>query len=258
MTKTCSPIGSTDRARSTASLSEPRHTSSKSFVSSRATTTCRRLRPRPRGPRGSPRRGLGDSKMIDGIVDPAIARRRSVRTRPDFGRNPKNSKRLVSKPLTTSAASAADGPGTGTTGYPASITAAESRAPGSETSGVPASDTSARSSPRLNASIAIAIRAASLWALSEMRRRFSIPTRVSSRPVCRVSSQKMASAEDRTSTACSRQVVDVADRSGDDCQSSRIPLRHPKRDRRRSLLHFESVSERKVPPLERTALRFED
>ena len=92
-----------------------------------------------------------------------------ARSAPLRGRKPANAKARVAKPLATSAASTADGPGTGTTSKPASSAAATSRSPGSETSGVPASETSAIDSPCASRSSSSGTRFASLCACSETR-----------------------------------------------------------------------------------------
>ena len=54
----------------------------------------------------------------------ATAPSRSVRPEPLRGRNPSNTKRPAGSPLVTSAANAADGPGTTSTGWPAATAAA--------------------------------------------------------------------------------------------------------------------------------------
>ncbi len=71
---------------------------------------------------------------------------RAVRL-PSMAGNPTNRNPSPPMPDAEIAASAALGPGIGSTRIPAACAAATSRAPGSETTGVPASDTSATDSP---------------------------------------------------------------------------------------------------------------
>ena len=111
-TSTYSPRGSTSAHRSTAPARLPRHTSSWSLVSSRASAT-RRVGATGRD---AGRRGCGPGGAAPRRARPCGARRpppasRSVRPEPLRGRKPSNTNRPVGRPLATRPASAADGPG---------------------------------------------------------------------------------------------------------------------------------------------------
>ena len=73
-----------------------------------------------------------------------------------------NRHRSPGSPDATSAVTAADGPGSTSTGNPASRQAATTTAPGSETPGMPASLTSATTSPALTRSTSSRARRRSL------------------------------------------------------------------------------------------------
>ncbi len=92
----------------------------------------------------------GDSKMTTArSSSAATAASRSARWRPERGTKPSKLKRSVDKPDTTSAASAAEGPGTVSTWIPSARAARTNREPGSLTNGVPASVTKAMAAPDL-------------------------------------------------------------------------------------------------------------
>ena len=163
-TNTYSPRGFTLRDRSAASPVVVRQTSSWIFVNSRQTAMGRS------GPHTDSRSSrarcsrCGDSKMTTArSVSPAMAANRSPRWRPERGTNPSKQNRSVDNPDITSAASAADGPGTVSTGIPSASAARTRRAPGSLTRGVPASVTMATEAPALARSTAPGVVAASLW-----------------------------------------------------------------------------------------------
>ena len=78
-------------------------------------------------------------------------------------------------PLATSAVIAADGPGTTSTGWPASTAARTSRSPGSEMPGMPASVTTATRSPRSSRSSTPAIARTSVWSLTTTSGRRATP-----------------------------------------------------------------------------------
>ena len=146
---------------------DSRNTSSCLLVSSRARQAARF--PRISATSSSvfaTRRGDSKSTIVSGRPFCDSSRRRRA---PGLrGRNPRKSTRSVSRPATVSAVSSAEGPGTASTKWPASTTAATSRAPGSETSGVPASDTSATERFFSRASMTLSMRAASLWACNDV------------------------------------------------------------------------------------------
>ncbi len=176
-------------ARSARSASGPRHTSSCTFVSSRATAAGRSG---PHATTRSPsvaasRRGDSNSTVVRSSA--ATAANRARRAVPARGRKPSTANRAVGSPLTTSAASGADGPGTTVTSWPASAAAATSRAPGSDTAGMPASVTTATVAPAPTAANASKRRSASLRACSERVSTPVTPAWVSSPRVRRVSSQ---------------------------------------------------------------------
>ena len=176
-------------AHSTAPSNEPRQTSSWSLVSSRATATGRSPpQTAARSPRVAPVRP-GDSKRTEVRCSPAIAANRSARSRPERGRNPSKQNRSVAKPLETSAASTADGPGITVTVSPALATAAATRDPGSETAGMPASLTSATVRPATTAATTSSIRSTSLCSWRERVSTPVIPEWLRSFRECRVSSQ---------------------------------------------------------------------
>ena len=77
------------------------------------------------------------------------------------GRNPSNVNRSTGSPLSASAVSTADGPGTAVMSTPASIAAATSRYPGSETLGIPASVTTTTVCPDVSASSSSGVRSRS-------------------------------------------------------------------------------------------------
>ena len=126
-------------------------------------------------------------------------------------RKPANANGRVAKPLATSAASSADGPGTGTTAAPASSAARTKRSPGSETSGVPASETSAIRAPRASRSSSSGTRRASLCACSETRGVAISKRWHSTRRVARVLARDQLHLAQHALRA-RRQVVEVADR----------------------------------------------
>ena len=167
-----------------------RHTSSWSLVNSRHTAMGRS------GPQTDSRSSrvrcsrCGDSNMTTArSASPATAARRSPRSRPERGTNPSKQNRSVDNPEITSAASAADGPGTVSMGIPSARAARTRRGPGSLTSGVPASVTMAMDAPALARSTAPGVVAASLWRWCETSARPDMPAWLSSFRVLRVSSQ---------------------------------------------------------------------
>ncbi len=83
------------------------------------------------------------------------------------GRNPSNAKRSVGSPETSSAQSALEGPGTGTTGMSASTAARTSVNAGSEIPGDPASETIATELPARSFSISSGVRRSLLWSWYE-------------------------------------------------------------------------------------------
>ncbi len=87
------------------------------------------------------RRGDSNATSVSGEENASIS---SERLR---GRNPAKRHRCAGNALATSAASAADGPGSTSTASPAATHARTSTKPGSDTSGIPASDTSATTAP---------------------------------------------------------------------------------------------------------------
>ena len=134
-------------AASASSPRPPRRISSWSFVSSRHTATGRSTPHAAARSRSVAGTRDGASYTIVARSSAAIRARRSRRSRPDRGRKPSNDQRGPAIPLATRAASAADGPGIGTTSPPSATQARTSTSPGSDTPGVPASVTSARSEP---------------------------------------------------------------------------------------------------------------
>ena len=101
----------------------------------------------------------GDSNAT--TVPPDSANRRS--SSPFLrGRKPAKRHRSAGSADATSAAIAADGPGSTSTGSPAATHARTSTKPGSDTSGMPASETSATVWPARMASTSSAARARSL------------------------------------------------------------------------------------------------
>ncbi len=95
----------------------------------------------------------------------------------------------MGRPLPTSAASTAEGPGTTVTVRPAVATAPTVRDPGSETPGIPASLTRATVRPSRTAPTTSSIRSSSLCWWSDRRGTPVIPAWVSSLREWRVSSQ---------------------------------------------------------------------
>ena len=85
-----------------------------------------------------------------------------MRPEPLRGRKPSNTNRPVGKPLTTSAAIAADGPAITETEWPALTAARTSRSPGSEMPGIPASVTTATVLPASSAPSTVRVAAASV------------------------------------------------------------------------------------------------
>ena len=108
-------------------------------------------------------------------ASPATAASRSLRCRPERGKNPSKLKRSAANPDITSAARAADGPGTLSTGMPSASAVRTSRAPGSLTSGVPASVTMTTDAPALARATAPGVVAASLWRWCETSRGPDMP-----------------------------------------------------------------------------------
>ena len=110
-----------------------------SLVTSRTTATARS------GPHTARRSAsvaptrCGDSNSTTVTSEVAIDARRSVRAATLAGRNPSKRKRAVGRPDSTSAASAALGPGTTSTAQPASMHARTRSSPGSAIPGIPAS-----------------------------------------------------------------------------------------------------------------------
>ena len=163
-TTTISPRTSPSKC-ATAPSSVPRHTSSWSLVSSRATTTG------AVGPARLEQVGQGGDQAAGRLEDAPRARVSGPAPRsvgggpsPRRGRKPSKQNRSVGSPLTTRAASAALGPGHhGDRWRPPAAAAATSRLPGSDTRGVPASLTTATVRPRPDARARRRARAASLW-----------------------------------------------------------------------------------------------
>ncbi len=200
-TTTTSPRTSRAANSSDACDNVPRQTSSCSLVSSRATTTARSAPKAPARSARVPARRPGASWIRTVRSSVARAASRRCRSAPRRARKPSKQKRSVGSPLTTSAITAATGPGTAETSTPAATAAATSREPGSETVGVPASLTTATVSPAANRPSTSGRRAASLRSCSDTSRRPLMPAWVRSPRVRRVSSQQIRSARPSTSTA---------------------------------------------------------
>ncbi len=131
---------------------------------------------------------------------------RRRRSGPLRGRNPSTQKRSAGRPLTTSAPTTEEGPGTVLTVSPAAASWAASQAPGSEMPGVPASLTTATVAPPATAPATRSRRAASLCPCSDRRRSplgplAVMPLAESRARVRRVSSQQIRSAVASTSRA---------------------------------------------------------
>ena len=127
----------------------------------------------------------------------AATRRR--RSDPLRGRKPSTTKRSVGRPLTVSAATTDEGPGTVVTTSPCAARRAATSAPGSEIPGVPASLTTATRAPAATAAAIRSAPAASLWRCNDTSRSPAPMPRAESRArVRRVSSQKMSVASART------------------------------------------------------------
>ena len=120
----------------------PRTTSSWILVSSRATATGRSGSSSART-RSDAATRLGDSNATS-VSGDAKTCSSAERLR---GRNPANRHRSAGSALATSAARAADGPGSTSTASPAATHACTKTNPGSDTSGVPASETKATTAP---------------------------------------------------------------------------------------------------------------
>src|SRR5581483_7418164 len=160
---------------------------------------------------------LGDSKSTIVRGSPARARSRSRRSPDRRGRNPSKTKRSVGSPEATSAAIAAEGPGTTRTSIPASTHARTSRYPGSESPGIPASEITATSSPERRTSRSSSVRLGSLPSNSDTIRA-RMPKCASSRPARRVSSA--ATSPTAASVSRARAVM-----------SPRLPIGVPTRNR---------------------------
>src|SRR5207244_2855995 len=124
-----------------------------------------------------------------------------TRSRPFLGRNPSKQKRSLGSPLTTRAATSAEGPGTASTRAPAAAAAATSLAPGSDMAGVPASVTTATSTPRSSRRSTWSTWAASLWSWTASSSLPETPAWVSRRRVWRVSSQAITPTRARVAAA---------------------------------------------------------
>src|SRR5215218_8555485 len=158
----------------------------------------------------------------------------------------------------TSALTAAAGPGTVVTSWPASSTARTSRSPGSLIPGVPASVTTATSPPSPSTWSTSGMRAASVCSLHTANRVPAIPACWSNRPVRRVSSQHTRAAAASASRArgdrSPRLPIGVATRT-------RRPGRRSATDfggGRGTLAQLDDVADRQVPALERAGLRLDD
>ena len=150
-TITYSPRGSSAPTCPTASDSSPRHTSSYSFVSSRATATSRNG---PHAASRSDKRREHAARALRTAPSCAALRRarRSARGAPvrAAAGTPRTRIDRSGSPESTSAVSTALGPGTTSTASPASRHARTRRSPGSDTPGMPASVTYATRLPELH------------------------------------------------------------------------------------------------------------
>ena len=176
MTRTTSPRTSRAAKAVAASPSDPRQTSSCSLVSSRTTATGRcGSATATSASVAATRRGASSTTQVRSSAMSAAMRRR--RSGPFRGRNPSTQKRSAGSPLTTSAPSTDDGPGTVLTVSPPAASRDASQAPGSEMPGVPASLTTATVAPPATAPATRSRRSASLCPCSESKRSPSGPAR---------------------------------------------------------------------------------
>ena len=126
------------------------------------------------------------------------------------GGKPRNVNASPGSPDAESAATAAFGPGIGSTRIPASIAARISASPGSETVGVPASDTSATSSPARIRETRVGALRDSLWAC-----RLVVGVRIA----CRASKWAVRRVSSAAITATPPRI-----RSARNVMSSRLPI----------------------------------
>ena len=198
---TYSPRGSVVCAYFTASCKVPRHISSCSLVSSRASTT---LRIAPHAVSRSSSvfsRRCGASYNTTVRISVAISSICRLRSLPLRGKKPSKTNRAVGKPLITSAIVRADGPGIAETVMPAFSAALTSRSPGSLIPGVPASLTSATSVLSSNSATTRSHASCSVCSLMTMYFLPDRPRCCNNKPVRRVSSQQTTVTEPSVSMA---------------------------------------------------------